>query len=226
MGAAMGNLRVIVTGATGMVGEGVVMECHQNPAVAEVLMVNRKPFGMAHPKLKELLVEDFMQLDGVAGELSGYDACFYCAGVSSVGMKEPEYTRITYDTTLNFARVLVERNPAMTFIYVSGAGTDGSEKGGVMWARVKGRTENALTRLGFRQVYNFRPGFMKATAGQRNIKRYYGLFAWMYPGLRVVLPNMVSTLKDVAVAMILCVTQGYPTSVLEVKDMNALAKGI
>ena len=219
------KLKVIITGATGMVGEGVMIECLSHPDITEVLLVNRKPYGMTHPKLKELIVPNFLQLDEAVGELTGYDACFYCAGVSSVGMSEAKYTRITYDTTLHFAETLVRLNPAMTFIFVSGGGTDTSEKGRVMWARVKGRTENALTRVGFKAVYNFRPAFMRATPGQKNVKSYYNWIAWMYPFFRVLLPNTVSTLQDVALAMIHATEHGANKTVLEVKDINALAKG-
>src|SRR5579872_2869329 len=175
------NLRVIVTGATGMVGEGVLLECLEHPAVQQVLMVNRKPYLAEHPKLSELIVPDFLHLDGFADRLTGYDACFYCAGVSSRGMSESDYTRVTYDITLHFAQTLAGLNPQMVFDYVSGSLTDSSEKGKIMWARVKGKTENALMKLGFQQVYNFRPGFMKPTPGQRNIKSYYGLIGWLYP---------------------------------------------
>ena len=165
-----------------------------------------------------------MHLDDIRDQLTGYDACFFCAGISSVGMSEADYTHITYDITLHFAGVLASLNPQMVFCYVSGAHTDSTEKGRVMWARVKGRTENALTRLGFRGVYNFRPGFMRATPGQKNLKFAYNLIGWAYPLLRVLLPNLVSTLHDVAIAMIRCVQHGYPKQILEVKDINALAK--
>jgi uncharacterized protein YbjT (DUF2867 family) len=218
------HLNVIITGATGMVGEGVLLTCLDHPAIACVLLVGRKPYGLQHPKLKECIVPDFMHLEDVSGQLAGYDACFFCAGISSVGKSEAEYTHITYDVTLNFAGVLASLNPQMVFCYVSGAHTDSTEKGKVMWARVKGRTENALTRLGFRGVYNFRPGFMRATPGQQNLKSFYHLIGWAYPLLRAVLPNMVSTLHDVGIAMIRCVQQGYPKQILEVKDINALAK--
>lgn len=217
-------MKVIVTGATGMVGEGVLLECLEHPSVERVLMVNRKPFSLKHPKLSELIVPDFLQLDGVTERLTGYDACFFCAGISSRGMSEADYTRVTYDVTLNFARTLASRNPQMVFVYVSGALTDSSEKGKIMWARVKGRTENALTKLGFAKVYNFRPGFMRPTAGQRNIKSYYGFIGWLYPVLRAMLPNQVSTMKDVGLAMINSVLNGCPKSILEIKDINLLAK--
>jgi uncharacterized protein YbjT (DUF2867 family) len=218
------KLSVIVTGATGMVGEGVLLECLEHPAIGQVLMVNRKPYPAKHPKLSELIVPDFLHLDGFADRLTGYDACFYCAGISSRGMSESDYTHVTYDVTIHFAQTLASLNQKMVFDYVSGSLTDSSEKGRIMWARVKGRTENALMKLGFQNVYNFRPGFMKPTPGQRNIKSYYGFIGWLYPVLRALLPNQVSTMKDVGLAMINSVLKGYPKSVLEIKDINLLAK--
>jgi nucleoside-diphosphate-sugar epimerase len=217
-------LKVIITGATGMVGEGVMLECVENPAVDEVLLVSRRPYGPLPPKVKECIVPDFMQADVVTDQLRGYDACFFCAGVSSVGKSEAEYTRITYDTTLHFAETLVKVNPGMVFTYVSGMGTDSTEKGRLMWARVKGRTENALTRLGFRAEYNFRPGFMKAMPGQRNLPGSYKALGWLYPVLKLVASNYVSTLEDVGRAMIRCGSQGYPKPILEVRDINTLGK--
>jgi hypothetical protein len=207
-----------------MVGEGVLLECLEHPAIEQVLLVNRRPYDAKHPKLRQCIVPDFMNLDGFTNQLTGYDACFYCAGVSSAGMSEKDYSHIIYDITTHFAQTLASLNPQMTFIYVSGSLTDSSEKGRVMWARVKGKTENALMRLGFQKVYNFRPGFMRPTPGQRNIKWYYTVIGWMYPLLRVLLPNQVSTLSDVGLAMINSVLKGYPKQVLEIKDINSLAR--
>ncbi len=218
------RLKVIVTGATGMVGEGVLLTCLDHPAIEQVLSVSRRPFHSRHPKLKECIVPDFMALDAVAGELTGYDACYFCAGVSSRGMDEADYTRVTYDLTLHFAWRLASLNPRMIFTYVSGGPTDSSERGRIMWARVKGRTENALMRLPFRRVYTFRPGFMKAAPGQRNLLSYYKYFAWLYPLLRLVLPDQVSTLRDVGLALIHSTLRGYPKQILEIRDINALAK--
>lgn len=207
-----------------MVGEGVLLECLQNPVIEKVLLVSRKPYEAQHPKLNQCIVPDFLNLDAFTSQLTGYDTCFYCAGVSSAGIKEAEYTRITYDVTMNFAKTLAPLNPRMVFDYVSGAMTDSSEKGRVMWARVKGKTENDLMKLPFRRVYNFRPGFMKATPGQKNLKWLYKSFEWTYPLLRVFLPNQVSTLREVAVAMINTVLKGYSKQILEVKDIKILAK--
>ena len=216
--------KIIITGATGMVGEGVLMECLSHPDVSEVLSVSRRPTGMLHTKLKEYIVSDFLRLKENDENLRGYNACFFCAGVSSVGMKEATYTRMTYDTTIHFAKVLVQLNPQMTFIYVSGASTDSSEKGKLMWARVKGRTENALLQLPFKKVFNFRPGFMKITPGQKNAVKLYKYFGWMYPLLKVVLPNSTSTLQQVGKAMISSLIIGSDKQILEVKDINKLGE--
>jgi hypothetical protein len=217
------NYKVIITGTTGMVGEGVLIECLDYPQISEVLSVSRKPTGMSHPKLKEYIVPDFLNLKENDEQLKGYDACFYCAGVSSIGMKEAEYSRITFDTTIHFAKVLLHQNPEMTFIYVSGGGTDSSEKGRLMWARVKGKTENVLSGMPFKKVHNFRPGFMKATPGQKNTLKMYKYVGWMYPFLKIVFPNGTSTLKQVAQAMIKCLTIGSNKQILEVRDINELS---
>jgi hypothetical protein len=219
------KLKIIITGATGMVGEGVLFECLEHSAIAQVLMVNRRPYSATHPKLKELIVPDFLDLDRFTSKLSGYDACFYCAGVSSVGMTEADYTRITYDTTLHFARALVSQNPQMVFNYVTGTVTDSTEKGKLMWARVKGKTENALMTCGFKSVYNFRPGFMKHTKGQKNLKWYYWPAGWLYPALRLVMPNQVMAMREMGLAMINSVLKGYPKQILEIKDIKSLARG-
>lgn len=217
------QINVIITGATGMVGEGVLLTCLDYPAVERVLMINRRPSPITHPKLQELIVSDFFALDAMRDQLTGYNACFFCAGVSSVGKSEAEYTRVTHGLTLHCARTMQPLNPEMTFIYVSGAGTDSSEKGRLMWARVKGRTENELLRVGFRAVYNFRPGFMRHVPGQQNLMASYRYFSWLYPIARVLTPNYVSTMRQVALAMIHTALHGYPRPVLEVRDINALA---
>ena len=213
-------MKVIITGATGMVGEGVLLECLENAAVQEVLMINRRPYLLQHPKLKELIVADFMNLQQHTDKLKGYDACFYCAGVSSVGMNEAKYAYITYDTTMSFANTLAAINPAMVFTFVTGSHTDSSEKGKIMWARVKGRTENALMRLSFKGVYNFRPGFMKPFKEQKNVKSLFKPIILVFP---LLFPKQSLTLKQVGQAMINAVLKGYPKKVLEIEDIKKLA---
>ncbi len=217
------KIKVIITGATGMVGEGVLIECLNHPNVEQILTINRKPGGVSHPKLRELIHADFFDLAPIESQLSGYNACFFCLGVSSVGISKEEYKHITYDLTLNVGQVLARLNPDMTFCYVTGAGTDSSEQGRIAWARVKGATENALMRL-FRNSYMFRPGFMKATPGQKNVKSYYKYFAWLYPIGRALYPAGFCTLKEVGLAMINAATKGYSKKIVEVKDVVELAK--
>lgn len=217
------RIRAIITGATGMVGEGVLHECLNHPLVDQVLVLNRKPCGIEHPKLVEIIHSDFFNLSPIEGHLYGYNACFFCLGVSSVGMNEEKYTRVTYDLTLNFAQTLLKLDHDMTFCYVSGAGTDSTEKGRSMWARVKGRTENALAELPFEQEFNFRPGYMHPTPGLKNTISMYKYISWMYPIVRRFFPNAASTLAELGQAMINAAIIGYPTQILEVKDIVNLA---
>lgn len=224
------SLNIILTGATGMVGEGVLFECLDNPAVSRVLVTGRRSCGMTHPKLAELIHNDLRALSPVRDKLAGYDACFFCAGVSSVGKKEAEYTKLTYDLTINFAEVFKEANPgkALTFCYVSGYGTDSSAAGKSMWARVKGRTENKLLEM-FSQEgkpsggYMFRPGIMKPIKGQKRILKFY--FGWQitYPIMRFLMPRFACTLRDVARAMINCAILSPAKNVLEVRDIVEIA---
>ncbi|UEQ78651.1 NAD-dependent epimerase/dehydratase family protein [Chryseobacterium arthrosphaerae] len=216
----MDSIKIILTGATGMVGEGVLMECLENPNVSGILSISRKPSGKKHPKLKEYLIPDFLSIDIHDENLKGYDACFFCAGISSVGMNEDEYSKITYDTTIHFAEAVLHQNPEMVFSYVSGAGTDSTESGKLMWARVKGRTENALKKMNFRGAYNFRPGFMKPVDGQLNVKWFFKPFIWIFP---VFLPTKSLTLHEVGRAMISVTQKGYPTATLEIRDIKNLA---
>jgi uncharacterized protein YbjT (DUF2867 family) len=216
-------IKAIITGATGMVGEGVLMECLNHPDVERVLVINRKPGGVSHPKLREIVHGDFFALASIEPQLVGYDACFFCLGVSSVGLSQEEYRRVTYDLTLNVARTLAKYSPDLAFCYVTGAGTDSTEKGKIAWARVKGATENALMRI-FKQAYMFRPGFMKATPGQKNLKSIYTWFAWVYPLGRALYPKGFCTLQEVGRAMINAASKGYPKPILEVSDIVTLAK--
>ena len=165
------HMKVIITGTTGMVGKGVLLECLEHPAITGVLLVNRRPVGVQHPKLKEVIHKDFYDLSPVKAQLQGYDACFFCLGVSVVGLTEEQYTKTTYDLTLHFAETVI--NPRMTFIYVSGTGTDSSEQGRTMWARIKGRTENALLKMPFKAAYMFRPGIILPMKGVRSATSWY-----------------------------------------------------
>ncbi len=217
------QLKVIVTGATGMVGEGVLHECLNNPAVAEVLILGRKSYGLSHPKLKELLHSDFHNITPISEQLKGYDACFFCAGVSSVGKKEEEFYHLTYTLTTHVATVLAQQNPTMTFCYVSGRGTDSSEQGKLMWARVKGKTENDLAKLPFAQVYNFRPGVIEPGKGMKNTVKLYSYLGWLLPVIKLFRLDGIVTLKEIGKAMINATIKGYKKSILEVKDIKELA---
>ena len=214
-------MKIMITGATGMVGEGVLLECLNNPEITEVLSVSRKRSGKSHPKLKEYIIPDFLNLEENDENLKGFDAVFFCAGISSVGMNEEDYTKITYDTTLHFAKAVLKQNPEMVFTFVSGAHTDSSENGKIMWARVKGKTENDLIKLNFRGVYNFRPGFMKPVDGQVNVKWFFKPMIWLFPK---VFPSRSLTLNEVEKAMINAVKKGYSKNILEISDIKILAK--
>ena len=218
------TIKAIITGATGMIGEGVLHEALHHPSVESVLVINRKPCGVTHPKLTEIIHDDFFNLSAIESKLSGYNACFFCAGVSSVGVKEPEYTKVTYDLTMGFAKTLSRLNPDMTFCYVSGSGTDSTEAGKMMWARVKGKTENNLMKLPFKAAYNFRPPFMLPTEGLKNVLPWYKYVTWLYPVCRPLLPSYFITLRELGLAMVNCVLFSYEKKVLEAKDIVGLAK--
>jgi len=217
------KIKAIITGTTGMVGEGVLQECLAHQDVEEILVINRKPCGVRHPKLTEILHADFFSLAPLADKLTGYNACFFCLGVSSVGISEEQYYNLTYNLTMNFARLLSACNPYMTFCYISGAGTDSTEKGRLSWARVKGKTENDLMKLPFKKVFACRPGFMLPARGAKNVPGYYVVFRFLYPVIRLLFPKFVTTLKEVAVAMINSLIYGYDKNVLEVKDIIELS---
>jgi len=218
------KLNVIITGSTGMVGKGVLLECLDNMEVETVLIINRSSVGISHPKLKEIIHKDFFDWSAIRSQLGGYNACYFCLGVSSVGMKAPDYTRMTYDLTLGFAREILPLNPEMTFCYVSGAGTDSSEKGRSMWARVKGKTENDLLALGFKAAYMFRPGFIQPMKGIKSkTPLYQGIYNVISPlyGLLRRMPRFVTTTVILGKAMIGVALHGYKTNVLESLDINS-----
>jgi len=224
----MDKLKVIITGATGMIGEGVLYECLQRPEVEKVSVIGRNSCGYSHPKLTEIIHADFLDFSSISDRLSGYNTCYFCLGVSSLGKNEEEYTRLTYTFTLNFAKTLVALNPEMTFCYISGAGTDSTEKGKTMWARVKGKTENDLVKLPFRQVYNLRPGGIEPFLPLKPSQTYYKTYrymGWLFWLMKHVAPGLVITLKDLAAAMINVSMTGYSKNILEMKDMKLIAKG-
>ncbi|MCX6143351.1 MAG: epimerase [Ignavibacteriales bacterium] len=218
------KIRAILFGATGMVGEGVLLESLKHPNVESVLVIGRRPCNVKHPKLSEILHQNFFDYSDIENKLRGYDACFFCLGVSSVGMKETEYTRITYDLTMQAATTLSKLNQGMTFCYVSGTGTDSTEQGRLMWARVKGRTENDLAKLPFKSVYAFRPGLMKPIKGQKNVKTIFKVVGYSYPIWKFLSPKNVCTLEEVGLAMIQAVRVGYSKKVLENLDIVQLAR--
>jgi len=219
--------KVIITGATGMVGKGVLLECLDHNEIGEALVVGRNPLGMKHPKLKELKVADFNDFSLYTKELSGYDACFFCMGISAARLSEEKYSIITYDYTLSLAKTLVDLSPQMTFTYVSGQGTDSTEKGRVMWARVKGKTENDLLTLGFKQAYMFRPGAIIPLRGIKSrTKLYqfmYDYFLWLVKGFKVISPNSVVDTTQMGLAMINALLKGYDKQVLDPRDIIKLA---
>lgn len=221
-------MKVIVTGATGMVGKGVLLECLEHSDVTQILSLGRNPLGMAHPKLKEVVHGDLFHLAAVERELSGYDACFFCLGASSVGMKERDYFQVTHELTVLVARALLRLNPGLVFIYVSGAGTDSTEKGSSMWARVKGQTENDLLKMGFKAAFMFRPGYIHPLKGVRPRTALYRalmpLLTPLYPVFKVLFPSQLTTTEKVGLAMIHVVQRGYPKHVLGPHDINALAE--
>ncbi len=218
-------MNVVLFGATGMVGGGVLIECLEDPRVASVVSVGRRPCGVTHPKLREVIRADLRDLGG-AGELERLDACFFCVGVSAAGMSEAEYRRWTYDLTIDIATVLLDLNPDMTFCYVSGQGTDSSEQGWFMWARVKGETENRLLRMPF-AAYMFRPGLIQPLKGIRSKTRLYRVFYTLvgplFPGVKRLFPKHVTTTVNVGRAMIHVAAEGYPKPVLETDDINSIA---
>jgi uncharacterized protein YbjT (DUF2867 family) len=219
-------MKVIVFGATGMVGQGVLRECLRDPTVEAVLVVGRTATGRHDGKLAEIVHADFLDFSTVEDRFAGYDACFFCLGVSSAGMSEDAYRRVTYDFTLAAARSLARVRPGMTFIYVSGTGTDSSERGRVMWARVKGRTENALLELPL-QAYMFRPGYIQPAPGTKSKTRLYRvLYAVttpLYPLLKRLAPNQVTSAEQVGRAMIRIAQRGAGKRILYNREINAIA---
>ncbi len=195
-------MNVLITGATGMVGEGVLLACLQNNAVTNVISLSRKSIRLKHEKLQEIILKDFNEVNQIKEQIGAIDACFFCAGVSSIGENEASFYRKTYQLVVPFATALSEINSNLVFTYVSGKGTDSTENGKTMWARVKGKTENALLKLPFTAVYNFRPGLMKPMKNQKNIPDALKLATVFYPFIKKIAPNYACTLQEVGMAMI------------------------
>ena len=222
-------MNVLLFGATGMIGQGVLRECLRDPGVERVVTVGRGAAGVTHTKLRQIVYDDLWNYAPIEALLAGFDACFFCLGVTSAGMSEADYTRITYDITMAAANVLVRLNPGMTFVFVSGAGTDSTEHGRLMWARIKGKTENALLRMPFKAAYMFRPGVIQPMHGVRSrtaaYRILYSITAPLLPLLRVLFPNQILTTEDMGLAMLAAVRRGAPTRVLESRDIRQLASG-
>jgi uncharacterized protein YbjT (DUF2867 family) len=220
-------LKIILFGATGMVGQGALRECLLDPDVTEILIVGRTPSARKHAKIREIVHKDLSDLSPIAPQLAGYDACFFCLGISSVGLSEADYTKITHDLTLAVARVLAEQNPQMVFLYVSGTGTDSSERGKTMWARVKGRTENELLCEPFRAAYMLRPGYIQPMHGVKSktplYRVFYVVLSWLYPVIRLVAQKYAITTEDLGRAMITIAKTGAPKRVLENSDIEAIS---
>ncbi|HEU4720918.1 MAG TPA: NAD-dependent epimerase/dehydratase family protein [Gemmatimonadaceae bacterium] len=219
-------MNVLILGATGMVGQGVLRECLLDDGVARVVTLGRTATGQAHPKLREIVHADLLDLSPVQDRLGGLDACFYCLGASAAGLSEAEYTRINYATTLSVAETLVRLDPDVVFVYVSGAGTDSTERGRTMWARVKGRTENALLRMPFRSAYMLRPGLIVPMHGVKSKTRLYRAFytvlAPVLPVLKALFPRSIITTEQLGRAMLRLARSGYPKPVLEAADLAVL----
>jgi uncharacterized protein YbjT (DUF2867 family) len=221
-------VKVILFGATGMIGSGALIECLEHPDVEAVLAVGRRPSGARHEKLSELVHDDLLDVSGVVDQVHGYDACLYCLGVSSAGMSEEAYDRVTYAMTVAAAEALLAANPRLVMCYISGAGADGSESGRVMWARIKGKTENQLKRMPFASVWIFRPGYIQPLKGVRSrtplYNALYAVTGPVFPILARLAPRWVTTTEKVGLALIRSARDGAPSTILESADINALAE--
>ena len=221
------GLKVIIFGASGMVGRGVLLECMEHDQVEKVTMVNRYSIGVEHEKLTEVIHTDFLNYDAIKDQLKGFDACFWTLGISAVGLSEEKYTEISYEYTHEAAKVLKELNPAMSFTYVSGVGTDSTENGRLMWARVKGRTENKLISM-FDKAYMYRPGYIQPLKGVKSKTALYNamyvVFSWLYPVFKAIGPNSVTTTVQIGKAMIESAQNGYDKTIIDPVDINLLAR--
>lgn len=222
------NLKVIITGATGMVGKGVLLECLDHPEIAEVLVIGRTSLDMEHSKLNELIQTDFSDYSAVENQLLGFDACYLCMGVSAAGLDEEKYRELTYDYTMTLAKTLLKLNPEITCTYVSGEGTNSTGDSKMMWARVKGKTENDLLSLGFKQTFMFRPGTIIPLRGIKSkTKAYqfaYDYFLWLIKLIKLVAPNAIVNTTQVGLAMINATIKGSDEKIIRPKDIIKLSK--
>lgn len=217
---------VLITGSTGMVGKGVLLECIDHKNIEKILLINRSSVGIRHAKVEEVIVNDFFNLESVEEAMKKYDACFFCLGISSVGQSEENYSKITHELTLNFAKIFKEKNPNSIFCYVSGTGTDSSEKGRSMWARVKGKTENDLLKLGFKKAYMFRPGYIQPLRGIKSKTNWYQALYNVFWPLYLILkhfPTTATNTINIGLAMIHTLNGNYPNTILNNKEINQLS---
>lgn len=217
------KIRAIITGATGMVGEGVLYECLNSDKIEAILVINRRPCGYQHPKLKEIIHQDFLNFAAIENQLTGYNACYFCLGITSVGTLKDTYYKMTYTLTMHVAKTLSYLNTDMTFCYVSGAGTDSSEQSKLNWANVKGKTENDLIKLPFKQVFNFRPGIIKPIKGLKYTQKAYKYFMWLFPIMKAFSKSSFVTLTEVGLAMINTSNYSNERKSVDVKDIKILA---
>ena len=218
------RINVIVTGATGMVGEGVLHKCLSDPRIASIILLTRRSTHVNHPRVKEMLLGDLSAMPLNQPDLANVDACFYCLGITSIKKTEEKYTEVTHDLTLTIAQSLITRNPGMTFCYISAKGSDNSEQGKTMWARVKGRTENDLAKIGFKQLYIFRPFMLTPIRGLQHSHGFYKYISWLFPFGRLVYPDAFCTLQELALAMIQVADRGYGKKIITPTDMVKIAR--
>lgn len=218
------GLKVIITGATGMVGEGIMQVCLNSDKIEQILVINRRSDGVIHPKLKEVVLSDFMQLHQVEQEFQGYDACFHCMGITSVGADMKEYKRITQDITLMLGEICSRTNPQLTFVYVSGSGTDETESSRMEWARIKGHTENELAKMSFKNFYAYRPGFIKPFNGLKHSHMFYRYINWMFPAGKLLAPDVFNTMEELGKSMIQLCLQPIDKTIIKGTDIAQLSK--
>lgn len=218
------KINVIITGATGMVGEGVLHECINSDYINKIMVVGRRSCGLSHSKIEEIVLSDMMNVSSISEKFKEYDACFFCMGSTSLGKSDDEYYHISYTIPMEFGKVMSEINPQMYFLYISGAGTDSTETGKIKWARVKGKTENDLMKLPFKRVFAFRPGYLHPTQGLKNTLSFYKYIKWSFPIMKLIMPNKASTLAELGKAMINSVIYPYSRQIIEVKDILKLSK--